>query len=257
MAKLAQTSFYPAFNNVDDITMDPKFCAACGITEEEFEARFACMIPELLEYNRSMGHVPGAAMTGDLKAMIRERYFGYSWDGSNRVYNPYSLVRLKSDKTFGDHRYRTGNPSHILGLISERPEEYVRSETGPVSGGTLRSLDVGNVRQAALLFQAVYLTADRVVGADSYTLKGPDWEVDRPFFLELLYRLTDTIDGETVDALLEMVRVALDDRDHESLAAGLGRILRRIPRQRQEGLVAVRHAAIGAVLKALRFTVES
>jgi hypothetical protein len=194
VTKFSQTSVFSVLNNVDDLTLKPEFNSVCGITENELEANFSRRIPEALEYNRSMGFVPPSTTEEDLRAMIKERYDGYSWDGENRVYNPFSLVKFMDNMIFRDFWYQTGTPSAIHEFIRKRPYEYVNSETYPLTDRMLQAESVRDVQLVPLLFLTGYLTVDRRIGSDSYILKGPNGEVDRAFNVDLLTCLTGNRD---------------------------------------------------------------
>ncbi|MDR0621314.1 MAG: AAA family ATPase, partial [Deltaproteobacteria bacterium] len=94
VSKFAQTSLFSAFNNLDDLTMDPRYNAICGFTLEEFEDYFSDYLPEVLEYNTSNGFLPEMTTVADLKKTILDYYDGYSWNGIDRILNPFSLVKM-------------------------------------------------------------------------------------------------------------------------------------------------------------------
>jgi hypothetical protein len=252
-----QTSVFSVLNNVDDLTLNPEFNSVCGITENELDTYFSYRIPEALEYNKSKGFVPASAAEDDLRDMIKERYDGYSRDGENRVYNPFSLVKFLNDMIFRDFWYQAGTPSAIHEFIGKRPYEYVNSETYPPTDRMLQAESVRDVHLVPLLFQAGYLTVDRRIGPESYILKGPNGEVDRAFNVDLLTYLTGNSDQVSITALTGKIRDALNGYDSKALAEGFSQILKWIPHQQQKGGESVRHAVIATALRALHFRIES
>ena len=63
-------------NNLTDLTLDPVYSSICGYTEGDLDTVFA---PELAGLDRER---------------VREWYNGYSWLGTEKVYNPYDVLLL-------------------------------------------------------------------------------------------------------------------------------------------------------------------
>ena len=55
VTKFTQTSLFSAFNNLYDLTLDPRYNAVCGFTIGEFEDYFSGYLPEVLKYNKYNG----------------------------------------------------------------------------------------------------------------------------------------------------------------------------------------------------------
>ena len=72
VSKFSKVSLFSGLNNLVDITLEPEFSSICGFTETDLNVVFT---PELEGLDRER---------------IREWYNGYSWLGSERVYNPYT-----------------------------------------------------------------------------------------------------------------------------------------------------------------------
>jgi hypothetical protein len=117
VTKFVQASLFSVFNHVADLTLDPNYNAICGFTEDEFESCIASYLPEALEYNKLKGVVPASATADTLKGMIKDYYDGYSWDGENRVYNPYSAIKFLDTKRLMGFWYASGMPSFLAEYI--------------------------------------------------------------------------------------------------------------------------------------------
>ena len=70
ISRLTMASMFSGLNNLENITLDPRFATICGFTDNDLDTVFA---PELNGLDRSE---------------IRRRYLGYNWLGEERLYNP-------------------------------------------------------------------------------------------------------------------------------------------------------------------------
>ncbi len=78
VSKFSKVSIFSDLNNLQDITLNAQYSSICGISQIELETYFK---GELQEYNAEK---------------IKHWYNGYSWKGTERVYNPFSLVNFFS-----------------------------------------------------------------------------------------------------------------------------------------------------------------
>jgi hypothetical protein len=67
---------------------------------------------------RGGGLTPGQTKD-DLRALILDKYDGYSWDGRTKVLNLWSIIKFFKDLIFEDYWAATGNPSFLLELIKK------------------------------------------------------------------------------------------------------------------------------------------
>ena len=111
--------------NLNDITLNPRFSAICGYTDEDLDTVFA---PEL----------------GDLdRETIRDWYNGYNWRGTERIYNPFEILLLFFNREFDAYWFGTGSPA-LDGMLG--------------TSALLSKFDVDDMATEALLFQTGYLT---------------------------------------------------------------------------------------------------
>ncbi|MDR1110353.1 MAG: AAA family ATPase, partial [Deltaproteobacteria bacterium] len=94
LTKFAKASIFSVFNNLKDLTLDPRYADICGFTVPEFDARLAAYLPGALENVKSRGKLPRQTSLGEFRGMVLDFYDGYSWDGETRVLNPFSLVNF-------------------------------------------------------------------------------------------------------------------------------------------------------------------
>ena len=175
VSKFSKVNLFSGLNNLDDITLDPRYSSLCGYTDEDIDTVFA---PELKGLDR---------------ARIREWYNGYSWLGEEKVYNPFDVLLLFSKREFGAWWFQTGTPDFLLRTMVRRGLSSVKLEDMLASAALLDTFDVEHIATEALLFQTGYLT---ILGKESrlgnilYRLGYPNREVRQSLNDSLLEYLT-------------------------------------------------------------------
>ena len=162
VSKFSKVSLFSGLNNLDDITLDPAYSAICGYTERDLDEVFA---PELAGLDR---------------ASIRHWYNGYSWLGSERVYNPFDILLLFSRRAFRAYWIETGTPTFLVKTLFKRKVSSLDLEHMTGSEELLAKFDVDEIGTEALLFQTGYLTItgqQRLGRRTRYRLGYPNFEV--------------------------------------------------------------------------------
>jgi hypothetical protein len=161
VSKFSKVSLFSGLNNLRDITLDARYSALCGYTEEDVGTVFA---PELEGLDRRQ---------------IREWYNGYNWTGE-AVYNPFDLLQLFDLREFRAFWYETGTPTFLLRVLKQRPVFLPDLQQVRSTAQLLSTFDVDTIPAEALMFQTGYLTIDETVrlgSATGYRLKYPNQEV--------------------------------------------------------------------------------
>ncbi|RKT43994.1 ATP-binding protein [Thiocapsa rosea] len=162
VSKFSKVSIFSGLNNLKDITVDARYSALCGYTEEDVDTVFA---PELDGLDR---------------AQIRAWYNGYNWTGE-AVYNPFDLLLLFDAREFRTWWFETGTPTFLVDLLTERGFFTPRLAHLRADEALLSAFDVDHLTPEALLWQTGYLTftGSRRLGARlEYTLGYPNLEVE-------------------------------------------------------------------------------
>ena len=173
VSKFSKVSLFSGLNNLKDITLDARYSALCGYTDADVDAVFA---PEL----------PGLD-----RAQIRQWYNGYNWLGTS-VYNPFDLLLLFDSRQFRPYWFETGTPTFLIELLTQRQIFTPDLERLVALESLLSSFDVDFTPIEALMFQAGYLTIDKVrhlPGMMQITLRYPNQEVRSSLNGALLQRL--------------------------------------------------------------------
>ncbi len=182
VSKFSKMSLFSDMNNLLDITLSDEFSTLLGYTETELNRFFASHLETMAEKRETPKE--------QLAVTIRKWYNGYSWDGENFVYNPFSILNLFKTFKFKNYWFATGTPSFLVNLIKGQQSQIMEFENLPVDNYTFETYDIDNMEIPALLFQTGYLTIKKVICQDeseSYLLSYPNKEV-RDSLLTHLFR---------------------------------------------------------------------
>ena len=171
--------------------MDPSYSAICGFTEDDLDRVFATEL-EGLDRER-----------------VREWYNGYSWLGSENVYNPYDVLRLMRTRRFASYWFETGSPRFLIDTLIRRSVPTPSLARALTSERLLSTFDVDYIGTEALLFQSGYLTitgTERRGNRTLYRLDYPNLEVRQNLNESLLERLAGTQVLRTAGALPDILR---------------------------------------------------
>ena len=174
VSKFSKVSLFSGLNNLIDITLNPAYSSICGFTETDLERVFSDKL-EGLDRDR-----------------IRQWYNGYSWLGTEKVYNPYCVLMLLHSREFKAHWFETGSPRFLVDTLIERCASTPQLEQMIASERLLSAFDVDHITTEALLFQTGYLTitgTEQQGGRTLYTLDYPNLEVRESLNEALLEQL--------------------------------------------------------------------
>ena len=203
VSRFSRVSLFSGLNNLQDITLDPRYAAICGYTETDLDAVFA---PELPGLDRQR---------------IREWYDGYHWRGAEKVYNPFAVLLLFDTGEFAAHWFETATPTFLVDMLLRRRVSALALDGMLTTAELLSAFDVDAIATEALLFQTGYLTIreehDRG-GVRRYRLGFPNREVRQGFNQSLLLRLVQDGPGVTANCVrLYELLAAADFRGLEIL----------------------------------------
>ena len=186
ISKFSKVSLFSQLNNLTDLTLDRRYSAICGYTERDLETVFA---PELAGLDREQ---------------VREWYNGYSWRGTEKVYNPYDVLLLFDSREFAAHWFETGTPAFLVDTLFRRRISSVSLDEMVSTGELLSTFDVEEIGTEALLFQTGYLTItgeEELGGKALYRLGYPNREVRQSLNEYLLRRLVQDATRQTANSM--------------------------------------------------------
>ena len=203
VSKFSKVSLFSGLNNLEDITLDPRYSDICGYTEADLDRVFA---PELTGFDR---------------ARIRAWYNGYGWRGTEKVYNPFDILLLFRTREFKAHWFETGTPTFLVDTLVKRRVGPPELERMVATDELVSRFDVNDIATEALLFQTGYLTivGERRRGERGlYELGYPNREVRESLNGSLLRHLTrdprivakgvrlyDLLEAEDFEGLRELI----------------------------------------------------
>ena len=180
VTKFSKVSVFSDLNNLQDISMSPRFATLCGITEQELYDVFEEDIRLLGEHN-------GMSEEETRKA-LKDSYDGYHFTANcPDLYNPFSLLNAFSSKELGSYWFETGTPTFLIQLLKQGHYNLYNLYHEQVSKDMLGDIDNVGGNPLPMLYQSGYLTLkgyDREFG--TYTLGFPNREVAEGFNRHLL-----------------------------------------------------------------------
>jgi hypothetical protein len=180
ITKFKQLSLFSALNNVIDLSFDKNFTSICGFTEKEITSSFGDFLDDALTEMIYEENLPQNSTVDNLMDMISEWYDGYSWDGKNKVFNPFSIKTFLYRQNFSNYWYESGKSLFADIIDSYDGNRFSIFGKNISLEAPLEIQDTSNIKDEAFLLQAGYLTIDRIVSVNfkkKYLLKIPNFEI--------------------------------------------------------------------------------
>lgn len=179
VTKFGEISVFSDLNNLMDLSMDRRYIALCGITEEELYGNFEEDIHRL---------AAAQGMTNEETCMeLKECYDGYHFTHNvPGIYNPFSLLNTFSKLEFGNYWFETGTPTYLVELLKRNHYDLERMANEETDADVLNSI-YGDESPIPVIYQSGYLTIkdyDHRFGI--YRLGFPNREVEEGFIKFLL-----------------------------------------------------------------------
>ena len=175
VTKFSQITVFSGFNQPNDISMDSKYDAICGITETELHTVFAEAIIQMatrLEYT-----------VDEMKAVLKKQYDGYHFSNVLLdVYNPFSVINAFNKNRIDSYWYKSGTPTYLVKLLEGHKVNMQRLTSRTYESQYFVDYRADAEEPLAMLYQSGYLT---IKGYDKrygeYTLDYPNVEVAKGF----------------------------------------------------------------------------
>ena len=252
VTKFTKTSIFSELNNLLDITLTKDYAGICGIPVEDLGKLFH-------EHIADLSSVDELRQISSIHDEILTWYDGYSWDGVNRVLNPFGLFSFFIQKRFASYWYASGTPKFLVDLIVKDPGVYTNLKNLRMMEIMLDNYDIREIDAESLLFQTGYLTIkDKTfVGVEYvYTLDMPNHEVRKAFDLHVLSAFSGNGQSRVIQAQMEAGE-ALMTGNLQKLLDILKGLFASIPYQLHIDREAYYHSIFYAVMNVLGFDVEA
>lgn len=218
VTKFSKVSIFSDLNQLDDISMQQKYAAICGITEKELRGAFMPEVEEMADRQK----LTAEECLGELRKVYDGYHFHYEGEG---VYNPFSLLNALNAKEFNSYWFATGTPTFLVRKLRaiDFDVRKLTDRTLEANEAMLSDYRADNPDLVPLLYQTGYLT---LVGYHRkgrvYTLAFPNEEVKYGFLESLLPEYTPDCrsgSGKDIFSLRRYVESGELEQLHEALAA--------------------------------------
>ena len=200
VSKFSKVSIFSGLNNLQDISLNPKYGSVCGYTEEELDEVFS-------------EHLQGVD-----REQLRSWYNGYNFLGPKRVYNPHDILHfIDRSQSFGKFKFdnywfESGTPTFVIDLLRLNNVPAQQLEPQSIGKNKLDSSPLENIEFTTALLQTGYLTIGLVDDSDpftySYQLVCPNNSVRTALQHHLFEHYTNNSDASHQSAIYRALRDA-------------------------------------------------
>jgi hypothetical protein len=224
ISKFSKVGVFSSLNHLTDLTMNPAFATALGITEEELTDNFHEHIAALAQHEGTTGTT--------LRHKMQQWYNGFCFvENCQNVYNPFSTLQLFFHQRFANYWFETATPTFLIKLIKQREYDLPQLTQLEVSELGFSTFEIENLEIIPLLFQTGYLTIKAYnVERHLYHLGYPNQEVENAFLVYLLeefssvqrglnegylWQLIDALKAKNLDDFFSVLNVFFANIDYD------------------------------------------
>lgn len=199
VTKFGQMNVFSGLNNITDISLDFRFGAVCGVTENEMIETFSEGIEDFAKRNKT-------DFNGAIQ-LLKENYDGYHFNEEcPDIYNPYSLVKALYSQKIGSYWSQSGTPALLAKVLLTKNYNIEKIPGTKVSERRISRIDNQFEDPVALLYHTGYLTIknyDEVT--EEFILDYPNREVEHAFLEYLLPSFSSNKDIDS-EALINQLK---------------------------------------------------
>ena len=175
VTKFNQITVFSGFNQPNDISMDSRYDAICGITEAELHNTF---FEAIVVMAKKLGYT-----VEEMKAELKRQYDGYHFSNALvDVYNPFSIINAFNKLDIDNYWYKSGMPTYLVKLIEGHNINMQKLTSRGYESQYFVDYRADAEEPLAMLYQSGYLT---IKSYDKryreYTLDYPNVEVSKGF----------------------------------------------------------------------------
>ncbi|MBO7465959.1 MAG: ATP-binding protein [Bacteroidales bacterium] len=171
ITKFSQLSIFSTINNLTNISMDDRYAAICGITEQELATDMA---PDIAMLAKEYECTPE-----EMHEKLKQMYDGYRFAKSSPdIYNPFSLLKCFNHKDISNYWFDSGTPTFLIRQMRHFRTDITTMERIEASSSAFDRPTEAMTTALPLLYQSGYLTIkDYEKEGNSYVLAIPNKEV--------------------------------------------------------------------------------
>jgi len=252
VTKFAKTSVFSVLNNLKDITMAEDYAEICGIPINCLDELLGEHIAQLKKHAKFKQY---ESITDE----ILKWYDGYSWDGVNRVINPYSILSFFSQKKFECFWYASGTLGFLINILKNKPESFLTLKNLELSERALDTFEIEKMQIEPLLFQSGYLTVKELLpgkGVSVYRVDMPNYEVREAFYLNIVSGFTEQSEVQAESVYRKML-TSLNAGNLQDMLTQLKSLFASIPYNLHVDAEAYYHSIFYAVMNVLGFSMDA
>ena len=210
ITKFARASIFSGLNNIEDISLSPKFGNICGYTQNDIETTL-------------LSHLEGVDLD-----KLKKWYNGYNFLKDD-IYNPFDILKfIRGGQMYDNYWWESGNPYNLITLLQNREFYLPNLQNIRVDKSILASFDIEKIQIESLLFQAGYLTIDHMIEKRNkieYLLKVPNMEIQISLNQLLIDYFTQRVESRIQDDIYDH----LESGDTQALEQSLVSLFASIP----------------------------
>ena len=191
ITKFSQLSIFSTINNLTNISMDDRYAAICGITEQELANDMA---PDIAMLAQKQECTPD-----EMHEKLKQMYDGYRFAKSSpEIYNPFSLLKCFNHKDISNYWFDSGTPTFLIRQMQHFQTDITAMDRIETVAAAFDQPTENMDDALPLLYQSGYITIkeyDRET--DSFVLAIPNKEVRTGLVSGLIPAYTGVRKNET------------------------------------------------------------
>jgi hypothetical protein len=227
ISMFSQLSIFSELNNLNIISRVEAYSGLCGITKKELVDNFQYGINELA------GKLGCTA--DEVVEKLTDRYDGYHFcEGSEGVFNPYSLLNALGNSKLENYWFRSGTPRFLIEMLKKYQQDgrfdvkILDSSALLVADSFESPLELQS-GPLPLLYQSGYLTISGYdLESDTFTLAIPNSEV-RIGLMQNLLPLYSNMNAQEMQSVAARTSAALRKGDVDQAMQLLQSMLSSMP----------------------------
>ncbi|MFN0200139.1 MAG: AAA family ATPase [Bacteroidia bacterium] len=221
ITQFSRMSLFSTLNNLQDISMMPKYCTLCGYTEAELQHYFGEKIAEIaVNKKRSLD---------EIWAEIKNWYDGFNFAVENGIdiYNPFSILNFLESEVFSNYWFQSGTPTFLVKML--RKGFHYQIDNIEMSMNRIQNFELDNIDYGALLYQTGYITIKENIDGNDFFLMGyPNQEVKDSMLQWLLGEYATVTHGRANDYVLNL-KMYLQTRNFPKIEEFMRSIFANVP----------------------------
>jgi hypothetical protein len=241
ITKFNRMGVFSKLNNLIDISLSSKYSAFMGYTQKELEENFSLFITDTADKLK--------ISEDNLLTIIKDRYNGFSFDGRQLLYNPFSILSMFHDKVFENFWMESGSNTLIRKFLMDKALTADQFQGMTVSHSFARFPgEIDSTPPEGFLYQSGYLTLRDLGKENSFALEYPNLEVREA--ISKLFLLNINSNRRDIDAAAQELSRYLASADISGMMSVFYRLLAGICYI--DHLDALRNAVVGILKKIIQ-----